>query len=136
MSTRRDGRNRIGAHGEQVAADYLREEGWTIRDRNVEWQIGELDIVAQRTGRLGETPIEIIAFVEVKSRATPSDIPTELNVTRAKRRRLVKLGKLYLNDRDLHDVSARFDIVTVDLTASPPDISHYPSAFDAVGRFN
>ena len=136
MSTQRDRRDKIGARGEQVAADYLREEGWTIRDRNVEYDIGELDIVARRTGRLGPTPIEIVAFVEVKSRATASGIPTELNVTRRKRRKLVKLAKLYLAKHDLHEVSARFDIVTVDLDASPPEVSHYPTAFDAVGRFN
>lgn len=136
MSTPYDDRSDAGDHGEAIAADYLREEGWTIRDRNVEEEIGELDIVAQRTGSIGPKPVEIIAFVEVKSRATPSAIPTELNVTRRKRRKLVKLAKLYLARHDLHEVSARFDIVTVDLDPSPPDVSHYPSAFDAIGRFN
>jgi len=134
--TARNDRDATGDRGERLAADYLREEGWTIRDRNVEQDIGELDIVAQRTGRLGPTPIEIVAFVEVKSRATDIDIPTELNVTRSKRRKLVNLGKLYLGRHDLQEVSARFDIVTVDLAASPPEVSHYPAAFDARGRFN
>ncbi|MFB6375015.1 MAG: YraN family protein [Bradymonadaceae bacterium] len=136
MSSTRNNRDDTGARGERLAAEYLREDGWTIRDRNVEEEIGELDIVAQRTGHLGEMPIEIVAFVEVKSRATSIDIPTELNVTRRKRRKLVKLGKLYLSRHDLHEVSARFDIVTVDLEASPSDVSHYPAAFDALGRFN
>lgn len=136
MSDDTPNRRQTGDRGEQLAADHLREEGWEILERNFECDIGELDIVARRTETLGPETFEVVAFVEVKSRTTDAGIPTELNVTTAKRRRIVKLGKLYLNMRDLSGVSARFDIVTVDFSASPPDLSHYPTAFDALGRFN
>lgn len=124
----------VGPHGEQLAAEYLREQGWTIRDRNVEWKIGELDIVAARDGTIAGRSVPIVAFVEVKTRSS-AGVPPEANVTRRKRNKLTRLGELYLDAKDLRDVSARFDIVTVQLGDSV-DISHYPAAFDARGRFN
>lgn len=136
MSDEPPNRRQTGDRGEQLAADYLREEGWEILERNFECDIGELDIIARRTETLGPETFEVVAFVEVKARTTDAGIPTELNVTTAKRRRIVKLGKLYLNMRELSDVSARFDIVTVDFSSSTSDLSHYPAAFDALGRFN
>ncbi len=136
MSPDRSHRRRIGARGEQLAAEYLREEGWTILERNFTCEIGELDIVARRTDSLGEESFPLVAFVEVKSRADDADIPPERSVTRAKRRKLVNLAKFYLIRRELDDVSSRFDIVTVDFTESPPELAHYPSAFDALGRVN
>ena len=131
-----DHRKATGRRGERLAADHLREKGWRILATNYEKKIGELDVVARRTGQLGPHEVDVVAFVEVKSRATSIDIPTELNVTRRKRRKLITLAKLFLDDEDLDEVSARFDIVTVDLSADPPQLSHYPAAFDALARFN
>lgn len=133
----RDHRDEVGRRGERLAAHHLRSEGWTIRDRNIEWNIGELDIVASRPEQLGDREVEMIAFVEVKTRSpSGADIPPEANVTRRKRQKLATLGKLYLDRHDLRDASARFDIVTVRLGPEPPEISHYPAAFDVRGRFN
>jgi len=130
-------RDAVGRRGESLAADHLRENGWTIRDRNVEWKLGELDIVASRSERLGDREVEMIAFVEVKTRCSSgAAVPPEANVTRRKRNKLATLGKLYLDDRDLRDVSARFDILAVRLDADPPRVNHYPAAFDVRGRFN
>ena len=128
--------DRVGASGEELAAAHLAEAGWTIRARNVVMKIGELDIVASRETTLGDERAELIAFVEVKTRASSTQIPAEVNVTRRKRRKLNSLAKVFLDEHDLHDVCARFDIVTVDLESTPPEISHYPAAFDADGRFN
>lgn len=130
-------RDDVGRRGESLAAEHLRAEDWTIRDRNVEWNIGELDIVASRPERLGDREVEVIAFVEVKTRrSSGAGIPPEANVTRRKRSKLATLGKLYLDRHDLHDASARFDIVAVRLDTDPPEVSHYPAAFDVRGRFN
>lgn len=132
----KDHRREIGQRGEDLAVRYLREKGWTILERNWEAKIGELDIIARKEKTLGPKTFDLIAFVEVKSRATSTHIPAELNVTLKKRRKLIKLAKLYLAKKDLTDVSARFDIVTVDLSADPSQLDHYPAAFDAVARFN
>jgi putative endonuclease len=51
--------NEIGTIGETVAAKYLENKGFSIIDRNYRKKWGELDIVAQKDGRLH--------FVEVKT---------------------------------------------------------------------
>lgn len=60
----RDRRNAeaAGRLGEATAAWYLRIKGWRILDRRVRTKLGEIDLIASRDG--------IVAFVEVKTRAT------------------------------------------------------------------
>ena len=50
----------LGAYGEQVAARYLREMGWSILHTNFRCRWGEIDLIA----REGHT----LVFVEVKTR--------------------------------------------------------------------
>ena len=55
-----------GREGETRAAWYLRLRGWRILDRRVRTPVGEVDLVARR-GKL-------VAFVEVKTRATAAEL--------------------------------------------------------------
>lgn len=66
-----------GRDGERRAAWYLWLKGWTILDRRVRTPSGEVDIVA-RKGRL-------IAFVEVKTRATPAELDHAIDERRLAR---------------------------------------------------
>jgi putative endonuclease len=52
-------KNQIGAYGEQIAVNYLTQQGFTILDTNYLKKWGEIDIVARKTN--------IIHFVEVKA---------------------------------------------------------------------
>jgi len=52
----------VGAIGENVAAEYLRRHGFTIRDRNIARKTGELDVIAEKDGTLH--------FIEVKTMLT------------------------------------------------------------------
>ena len=49
----------VGALGEDVAAEYLRRHGFSIRDRNFIRKTGELDIIAEKE--------KTLHFVEVKT---------------------------------------------------------------------
>ena len=51
--------NELGAAGEEVAARFLERKGYNIIDRNYRKKWGEIDIVAEKQGK--------IYFVEVKS---------------------------------------------------------------------
>jgi putative endonuclease len=66
-----------GRHGERVAAWWLRLKGWRILDQRVRTPAGEIDLVAKR-GRL-------IAFVEVKTRATPAELDLAIDERRLAR---------------------------------------------------
>jgi putative endonuclease len=56
-------KNQVGAYGEQIAVNYLKNKGFTVLDINYLKKWGELDIVARET--LGNK--QIIHFVEVKT---------------------------------------------------------------------
>jgi putative endonuclease len=66
-----------GRRGERMAAWWLRLKGWTILDRRVRTKAGEVDLVAGRPG--------LIAFVEVKTRATPAELDLAIDERRLAR---------------------------------------------------
>ena len=65
-------KNQTGAYGEQIAANYLNKNGFTIIDINYLKKWGEIDIVARET----QQKVQIIHFIEVKtvSYETMSDL--------------------------------------------------------------
>jgi putative endonuclease len=66
-----------GRRGERIAAWWLRLKGWHILDKRVRTPAGEVDLVA-RKGNL-------IAFVEVKSRATAAELDFAIDERRLAR---------------------------------------------------
>jgi putative endonuclease len=64
---------KIGNIGEEIATKYLRNKGFSIRERNYRRTFGEIDIVAHETFKAGERAdvsyetSGTIHFVEVKS---------------------------------------------------------------------
>jgi putative endonuclease len=81
-------RQRLGARGEQLAADWYAAHGYTVVARNWRCRDGELDLVVARDGEL--------VFCEVKTRSSDRfGVPAEA-VTPAKQRRLRVLAARYL----------------------------------------
>jgi len=66
-----------GRRGERIAAWWLRLKGWRILDKRVRTPAGEVDLVA-RKGNL-------IAFVEVKMRATSAELDFAIDERRLTR---------------------------------------------------
>ena len=94
-------RKEIGALGEDVAAEYLRRHGFSIRDRNIARKTGELDVIAEKE--------DTLHFVEVKTnlvREFPSDTGTEdeydpsLNLHEAKIRKVARTSEWYVLEKD------------------------------------
>jgi len=76
-----DGRRRLGARGEQAAAEFLERLGYEILERNWRSRLGEIDLVARDD--------DIMVFVEVKLRF---DIYDPLEAVDARKRH--KLSQL------------------------------------------
>jgi putative endonuclease len=101
-------KRRLGQRGEEIAAGYLREQGYTILARNWRCPAGEVDIVA----REGET----LAFVEVRTRRRGSRLGTpEESVTPRKQARMVEVAQTYLQEAGLGDVAWRIDVVAIEV---------------------
>ena len=112
----------LGAHGEDLAAQFLTAAGMTIEARNWRCRYGELDIVA----RAGES----IVFVEVKTRTgTGFGRPAEA-VTATKQARIRRLAALWLAERAGPWVPVRFDVVEVVLAPGrAPVLDHLAGVF-------
>lgn len=76
MSSRAE-REAHGRRGETLAAWYLRLKGWRVLARRVKTPRGEIDLVARR-GRM-------VAFVEVKWRASAAELGLAIDAWRLRR---------------------------------------------------
>ena len=104
--TKKDGRKRLGAWGETVAAHHLQAKGYQILQRNWRCRFGEIDLVTQVGTEL--------VFVEVKTRRGRAMGSPEEGLTRQKGLKLFELAQFYLAENDL-DVDWRVDLVAVEL---------------------
>lgn len=113
----------LGQRGENVAAKYLRNQGFKILVRNFRCNLGEIDIVA----RDGKT----IVFVEVKTRVNDDPKPEE-QVNNPKRHQITKAARFYMSRYGMPQPPARFDVVAIVWpTGREPQISHEADAFEA-----
>jgi putative endonuclease len=119
----------FGTRSERAAARFLRRLGYRIVARNYTCPLGELDLVAVD----GRT----LVFVEVRSTAGDDPDRPAGSVDVAKQRRLTDLALHFLRQHRLLGHPARFDVLAVSWPEGQrrPTIVHYPSAFEAVGRF-
>ena len=115
-------RLQTGAAGEQIACNFLQEQGNPIIVRNHCSRLGELDII--------EVYGVFLIFCEIKTRRGSSEPNTSLSVTAKKIGKLHQLGKLYLSLKHLTNLQSRFDVIAVQLVdGKPPNIDHFINAF-------
>lgn len=113
--------NDFGHWGEEVAAGYLRRQGYTILHRNYRVGHRDLDIVALRG--------DVLAFVEVKTRRENSLVDAELAVDGRKIQSVSIAANSYIKRFNINAL-IRFDVITV--VGSPSGaycINHIEDAF-------
>jgi len=94
-----------GKIGENVAADFLKQNGYEILEQNYFYNHGEIDIVAKE----GNT----LVFVEVKSRRTTTFGEPEESVTPKKQELLRRTAEGYVIEKNIGNMNCRFDVVSV-----------------------
>ena len=112
--------NDFGSEGEQKAAAYLEEQGYTILERNYTYARAEIDIIALKG--------DILAVVEVKSRSSHLFALPQDAVNRKKIRLLVKAIDHYVRARNINS-EVRFDIITVTGKGEHSELNHIEDAF-------
>jgi putative endonuclease len=121
----RDSRRNLakGYEGEQLAVRHLKRMGYRIICRNYRCPLGEIDIVARHRG--------VLVFVEVKSRSSEAFGSAKMAITAAKQHKLSQVAWHYLQEHDLTDKSARFDVITISSMQGSPHLELIENAFDS-----
>jgi len=120
--SRSGGYSHQGQEGEQLAVRHLKRLGYTIICRNYRSPLGEIDIIARHRG--------VLIFVEVKSRSTETFGSPKLAVTPAKQRKLSQVAWHYLQQHNLTEASARFE-VTISRSKGAPLFEVIENAFES-----
>jgi putative endonuclease len=117
-------RIKLGAQGEDLAADYLTTQGYIILARNFRKKSGEIDIIA-RDG-------EWLVFIEVKTRTNLLFGQPYEAVTLKKQAQISRGALAYITINKLHNQAMRFDVISVLIqTNGKTEINHLPGCFEA-----
>lgn len=109
-----------GIIGENIAAEYLKEKGYRIVERNYRTKVGEIDIIAEKNG--------ILTFVEVKARSnTNFGFPYEA-VNKKKLDKIIKTSLVYMKQKGYVGYQMTYDIVEVFLS-NDGKINHIENVF-------
>ena len=112
--------NELGKKGEELAVNFLLENGYTIIERNYRFDKAEVDIIAKKD--------TILPIIEVKTRSTV-DVGNPQDFVKPKQiQNLVKAGDEYVTVNAL-DVEVRFDIIAIVKEKNKFNIEHLKNAF-------
>ncbi|MCB0994787.1 MAG: YraN family protein [Acidimicrobiales bacterium] len=102
-----DPRQRLGRHGERLAARWYRDQGYLLLDANWRCPDGELDLVLARD--------DTVVFCEVKTRNGSRFGTAAEAVTPRKQARVRRLATTWLRSRsDRPWPRLRFDVAAID----------------------
>lgn len=117
---------KTGNIGEDAVCDFLIRHGYEILERNFTVRGGEIDIVAYKK------ELEVIAFVEVKTRGKNPLVSGEEAITKAKKNHIIKTAEIFCQRKLNEPCSCRFDVAVVQVSdKSVNRLKYYVSAFDA-----
>jgi putative endonuclease len=112
----------LGDRGEDLAARFLQHAGWTILHRNYRMGRKEIDLVARRD--------EVVAFVEVKTRAGDGFGHPLESITWKKRREIQQVATAWIDRFGEPTLTYRFDAVAVRFRAGhAPHLEHVEDAW-------
>jgi len=115
----------FGKKGEDLAVEFLLEEGYEILERNWRFKHIEVDIIARNKDQL--------VIAEVKSRTGNSYGEPYTAVDFRKQRYLIFAAERYLYSHDL-DLEVRFDIISIIIDQGRTALEHIKEAFHPIAR--
>jgi putative endonuclease len=112
--------NDLGKAGELAAAEFLIQNGYSIRAQNWKTKFGEIDIIAENK--------DWLVIAEVKSRSNTTFGKPEEAVDYRKQRTLVNMADYYIRQFKI-DKETRFDILSVLINGENATVTHLTNAF-------
>ena len=122
----------MGLKGERVAEKWLTVHGWQIAERRFRNGHRDIDLVATRSERDGAG--RIVAFVEVKTRASTDFGGPVSAVNWRKQRELSRSAKVWMSRFQRPGDTFRFDVIGVLLGPQSVRIQHVENAFMLVAK--
>jgi putative endonuclease len=118
-------RQQSGQRAEELAATFLRSQGFDIIERNYRRRLGELDIVARRGA--------LLVIAEVRTRSSTAYGGAAASVDARKQRRITRAAAVLLQQRaELARLPVRFDVIVVlDPNGASPRIEWLQHAFES-----
>lgn len=117
----------LGERGEIAACGFLKEQGYEILEKNYRCKLGEIDVIARRSGRL--------AFIEIKTRTSPHFGTPQEAVDLKKQEKISKIAQWYIKEKKLEKTPAAFDVVAVLWKeGQAPEIHLIADAFELGGK--
>ena len=113
----------LGQRGEQLAAEYLKRQDYTILATNWHCKNGEIDIVAQKA--------DTLVFVEVRTRRSESTEGAFESITPRKRSRMMAAAQAYVAAHELDHADWRVDMIGIAIPKRGAPIIEY--AEDVLG---
>ncbi|MCX7907930.1 MAG: YraN family protein [Ignavibacteria bacterium] len=112
----------LGKSGEDIACQYLLENGFQIVKRNFHFgKLGEIDIIAEKDNQL--------VFVEVKVQSSEAFGDPRFWINHSKQKKLRKTAEGFLFVNKINSKPCRFDAIIVDFRSQPPLVHHIENAF-------
>jgi len=110
----------VGKNGEEMAAQWLSDHGYMIRDTNYRQRVGEIDLIAQKDN--------VIAFVEVKRRLFKQFDLSEV-ITKYKQKKIACAAHIYMTGCGITSFAYRFDVALIEGIGDNCTISYIEDAF-------
>lgn len=126
----------LGRLGEQIAAKYLEDNGYTILERNYRKGHLEIDIIAldpnpqfvRRFPTSNEAANELVV-VEVKTRSYDTVLSPEDAVVHKKRLNMIRLGNQYIKSHGRKE-NVRLDVIAIVKGENGVELKHIKNAFN------
>ncbi|MGE0588572.1 MAG: YraN family protein [Cyclobacteriaceae bacterium] len=109
-----------GEQGEQMAANFLKEKGYAILERNYRYKHSEIDLIVQKGNW--------VVFVEVKTRTSETFGYPEDFVDDKKAEKILEGADQYLFEKKWEG-NVRYDIISITIKKNIPEIVHFEDAF-------
>ncbi len=100
-------RRETGAFGEQLACEFLGNNGYRIIERNFRCPCGEADVIAMQK--------DTLVFVEVRTKSSRSFGTPEESITSAKMEKLRNVAAYYWQSRENLPENWRIDVVAIQM---------------------
>jgi len=113
-----------GKLGEDLAYQYLKQQGLRLLERNFNCRFGEIDLIMRDR--------DTMVFVEVRYRKNNNTVDALSSIDRHKQLKLIRTARYYLQQQPNSAITpARFDVIAICAQGAQHQIEWIKNAFEA-----